>query len=440
MDVDTAFLYGVLPENEQIHIEIPQGYPIPAHLKGVPNLVGRLKKGLYGLKQSPRLWNQNLDATLKSANFIPSKLDPCLYTRTQNGITCYVVVYVDDLIITAPTLILVNQFKKHMCDSYRMKDLGPLTYFLGMQIHTDRESGTTTLCQTKYINDLEKTFRVVEPKTHKSTIIPLHPNTQLSRSTNTKEVTDPTEETQISSGQEAFAHKAKKAKKSTLVNPIQYRELIGSLMYLMVCTRVDIAFHVSYLARFLNCFDDSHFKAAMQVLRYVIATKHLKITYLRDSPILPFGYSDSDWASDVETRKSTTGYVFIMAGGAVSWKSKLQPTVALSSADAEYMALSASTQESLYLRMLCTELQMVTLDHPTVIHADSESAIAMARNPTTSAANKHIALRHHFTRDHINNGDIVLAYIPTEDNAADLLTKPLSYEAFSKHRDLVINA
>ena len=87
MDVDTTFLYGVLPENEQIHIEIPQGYPIPAHLKDVPNLVGRHKKGLYGLKQSPRLWNQNLDATLKSANFIPSKLDPCLYTRTQNGIT-----------------------------------------------------------------------------------------------------------------------------------------------------------------------------------------------------------------------------------------------------------------------------------------------------------------------------------------------------------------
>ena len=194
-----------------------------------------------------------------------------------------------------------------------------------------RESGTTTLCQTKYINDLEKTFRVVEPKAHsKSTIIPLHPNTQLSRSTNTQEVTDPTEETQISSEKEAFAHKAKKTNKSALVNPIQYRELIGSLTYL-------IAFHVSYLARFLNCFDDSHFKAAMQVLRYVIATKHLKITYRRDSPILPLGYSDSDWASDVETRKSTTGYIFFMAGGAVSWKSKLQPTVALSSADAEYM-------------------------------------------------------------------------------------------------------
>jgi hypothetical protein len=206
----------------------------------------------------------------------------------------------------------------------------------------------------------------------------------------------------------------------------------------MVCSRPDIAFSVSYLARYLNCFDETHFAQALKVLHYVAQTQDLGITYSRDSTVQPHGYSDSDWGTDIETRKSTTGYVFIMSGGAVSWKSKLQPTVALSSADAEYMALSASAQESHYLRMLCSDLH-IPCEVPTVMLADNQSAIVMANNPTMTAANKHINIRHHFIRDHIKNGDITLKYVSTLDNAADLLTKALPFDSFSRHRGLILN-
>jgi hypothetical protein len=426
MDVDTAFLYGVLPESEQVYVEIPQGYPIPPELVGVPNLAGRLRKGIYGLKQAPRLWNQSLDATLRSANFTPSQIDPCLYTRTDNGQTHYVLVYVDDLIVAGPNMNRINEFKSHMSKNYRMKDLGHLNYFLGMQVAIDRSAGTIRLSQSKYINDLKKTFRVSD--SIRTTNIPMQPNTVLRRTPLPTTSDTPSD---------ACAHKAKKAKKNS--NPIQYRELVGSLMYLMVCSRPDIAFSVSYLARYLNCFDETHFAQAMKLLHYVIQTSHLGITYSRDSTVQPYGYSDSDWGTDIETRKSTTGYVYLMSGGAVSWKSKLQPTVALSSADAEYMALSASTQEALYLRMLCSDLHISCEDLPTVIHADNQSAMAMANNPTMTAANKHINIRHHFIRDHIKNEDVVLRYVNTLDNAADLLTKALPFESFSKHRGLILN-
>jgi len=154
---------------------------------------------------------------------------------------------------------------------------------------------------------------------------------------------------------------------------------------------------------------------------------------INPSHLHPLGYSDSDWASDLETRRSTTGYVYMMAGGAVSWKTKLQPTVALSSADAEYMALASSAQEAIYLRILCRDFHITADNNPTVLYADNTAAISMANNPTMSPANKHIELRHHFIREQVLRNNIQLVYTRTEDNSADLFTKNLSLPLFSKH-------
>jgi hypothetical protein len=200
-------------------------------------------------------------------------------------------------------------------------------------------------------------------------------------------------------------------------------------MYLMVSTRPDLSFAVSYLARYLNCYDKEHFRAAMLVLRYVQATKDDGITYHAGKDLELVGYSDSDWASDVNTRRSTTGYLFLLAGGAISWKTRLQPTVANSSTEAEYMALSAAAQEALALRDVCREFN-IDVTAPTVIFEDNQGALAMAKNPLYYAKTKHIHIKYHFTREKVRNGDIVVVYKPTVDMLADAMTKGLARDRY----------
>jgi Reverse transcriptase (RNA-dependent DNA polymerase)/gag-polypeptide of LTR copia-type len=441
MDVDTAFLYGVLPDDEPVYCTIPDGYPIPPQYANhdQTQLVARVRKGLYGLRQSPRLWNQTIDHTMVNLlGFTRSPQDPCLYHKSRGGEQLFVCIYVDDLLIASSSMSYLQEFKRQLSDQYNMKDLGELRSFLGMEVTLSRNH-YIKICQTKYISDLSHKFSVpCNSKKVTKANIPLDPSVKLFRSSNITHLPFPPPYTDDDESQTSTTDEPpkKRSKSSTPCEKIQYRELVGSLMYLMICTRPDISYAVSYLARYLNCYDKTHFDQAMNVLRYVVNTKDRGITYTYNpdpSHLYPVGYSDSDWGSDLETRRSTTGYVYMMAGGAVSWKTKLQPTVALSSADAEYMALAASAQEALYLRILCIDLDIDARNHPTVLHADNTAAIAMAQNPTMSPANKHIELRHHFIRDHVALNHINLQYVRTDNNAADLFTKNLSFNIFSRH-------
>lgn len=201
--------------------------------------------------------------------------------------------------------------------------------------------------------------------------------------------------------------------------------LVGSLLYAAMVTRPDIAYAVQVLGRHMQASNKEHFAAGKRILRYLKGTKDLGLKY---GPIEGefeiVGYADSDWASDKDTRRSVTAYVYTLGGAAISWSSRLQPTVALSSSESEYMAVSAATQEAIHLRRLMESLGFKQ-DEPTILFCDNQGAVAMTENPVMHKRSKHIDIRYHFVRDVVARGDIKLAYIPTEFQPADLLTKAL---------------
>jgi len=292
-----------------------------------------------------------------------------------------------------------------------MKDLGELNYFLGMEVTRDRVKGTIKLSQCKYSADVLRRFGFLNaaPAT-----LPMQPGLKLISKS-------PELSTTVSSSIEKYP----------------YREVVGSMMYLQISTRPDLAYAVSYLSRFLNNYDSMHIAAANQLLRYLKGTQTLGITFSRSQSINLYGYSDSDWASDVNKRRSTTGYVFIMAGGAISWKSTLQPTVALSTSEAEYMALSAAAQESIALQYLRSSFNLPVTE-PVQIFEDNSGAIAMAENPVHYSKTKHIHIKHHFIRECVENAQIKLSYISTSNMVADVLTKALTLPSFNKFQSYML--
>lgn len=211
-----------------------------------------------------------------------------------------------------------------------------------------------------------------------------------------------------------------------------YQSLIGSLMYLALCTRPDIAFAVGMLARFNSKPNQSHWTAAKRVLRYLRGTANFGVVYSGNANLV--GYSDADWAGSLDDRKSTSGYIFQVSGGPVSWRSKKQETVALSTAEAEYVALSSASQECVWMRKLVSELGTPP-EGPTVIMEDNQSCISMARNPQFHGRAKHIDIKHHFIREQVNSGAVDLQYCPTGEMLADILTKGLPQQQFSILRE-----
>jgi hypothetical protein len=213
-----------------------------------------------------------------------------------------------------------------------------------------------------------------------------------------------------------------------------YARAVGSLMYLMMGTRPDIAFAVSSLSRHMANPTSQHLNAAMRVFRYLQGTKDMVLVYRGD--LMPLvGYTDADWAGDVATRRSTSGYIFNIGSGAISWSSKRQPTVALSSCEAEYVGETQATKEAIWLRRLLREL-LDQKEHlaTTIIFGDNQGAIQLARNPQFHARTKHIDIQHHFVREAQMSGEVDMQYTPTERQIADGLTKALPKDAFVKFR------
>lgn len=234
----------------------------------------------------------------------------------------------------------------------------------------------------------------------------------------------------------SYLMKAKDAADTQLIR--RYQCAIGSLMYAMTQTRPDIAYAVSTLSQFAHNPDETHWKALKRVFRYIRGTLDVTIKYKSDTSgrLQLLGYSDSDWGGDLETRKSTSGYVFQLANGPVSWCSKRQKTVALSSCEAEYMALTETTKEAVWMRGLLQELGLKGFNS-VAIRMDNQGAMALAKNPEFHARTKHIDIRHHYIREVESRGLIHLNYVPTADMAADGLTKPLSTVKFLRFIDLI---
>jgi len=394
MDVVTAFLNGEL--NEEIYMQQPPGYI----QSGKERLVCKLKKSLYGLKQSPRCWNATFREYLNSVGFKESSADPCVFIRKGKYLSI-IAVYVDDLILITETPDEMYNIKSALASRFKMKDMGQLHYCLGVNIVV--EGSKIKLSQKQYIQMLLMKYRMIDANPVST---PIDQNVKL----------------------------VKDDGHSKPVNSVHYQSMVGSLLYAAMATRPDIAHAVSVVSKFSASPTTAHMTAVKRILVYLKGTLNLSLQYSAgDIQSKLTGYSDADFAND-ETRHSTTGNVFIMSNGAISWLSKKQTTVALSTTEAEYVALSSAAQEAVCLRSLLNDLH-VDISKPTLIYEDNQSAIAVAMSQNTvQKRRKHIDVRHHFIQEAIQNGTICVQYCPTDYMVADILTKPLTRGQFETLR------
>jgi hypothetical protein len=392
MDVKTAFL-NVLIE-EEVYIEQPLGFKV----HGRESHVCRLKKALYGLKQAPRAWYSRIDAYLQQLGFEKSEADPKLYFIVVGEDPLILLLYVDDLFITGAER-LISSCKESLASEFEMTDIGLMHYFLGLEVW--QEPGHIFLGQGKYVCDILSKFQMEDSRPMTTPII-----------TNWKKL---------------------HASESQLVDSTLYHQLIGSLMYL-VNTRPDICFAVNTLSQFMVEPRRVHWVAAKHVLRYLCGTVDYGLDYHRGDGVRLVGYTDSDWAGCVSDRKSTSGCSFGLGSAVVSWFSRKQKLVALSSVEDEYMEASQASCEALWLRKMLIGLFGVQL-RPTVIYCDNQSCIKLSENPVFHDRSKHIEIRYHFIHDYVQRGAVELQYISTEEQVADILTKALNMGKFVFFRD-----
>ena len=396
MDVKTAFLYGNV--EEEIWVEQPIGYHNTKH----PEWVCKLHKALYGLKQSPRVWYTTFARFLKKHGFIPINADSSVFINPTSG--TIVALYVDDVQITGPSKQAIQTVKNALNKEFRMTDLGPCAFYLGMTITRDRPNRILRLGQAGYVEKMLRTASMWECK-------------PVATPMETTSHPQPAEEGYTAS------HELLKA----------YQSAVGSLMYAMLGTRPDLAYSVSVLSRYASNPAVAHWAAVKRVFRYLRATVNLQLTFQgRIEPLN--GFTDSDWAGD-STRRSTSGYVFSIGSGIISWSSKRQATVALSTCEAEYIGMTEASKEAIWLRRLLAQLHPSSKEpQAVIIYGDNQGAIALAKNPEFHARTKHIDIRQHYVREQVENGSVELQYVPTDKQVADGLTKALCKEKFIAFR------
>ena len=401
MDVNTAFLYGEKQADEpDVYVSIPAGFPIPNHVaRSNTEYVGKLKRHVYGLKQAPRTWFRTLREHLIHVGFKSCVHDPCLFVRRSEDHLAYIFVYVDDLVIATNLVEEMRCVKSELSSKWSMKELGALESILGIRVLRNRQEKIITLSQEKYIDSLLSKFKLEDVRVATT---PLAPGCALSK-----------------------AMCPKTEQERTLARRQPYRELVGSLMYLMVCTRPDIAFAISQLSRYTSNHGPGHWSALMHVIRYVKGSKGLGVTYRGDTELYPALYSDASYASDVDSSKSVSAYISYVGGGPVSWRSKLQSTTALSTCESEYIALCAAAQEAVHLKQLFLELVPEVRDTPVVIYEDNKSTIDISKNTSLHEKQKHVKVKYHFVRECVLDNRIHVQYLNTRLMVADLLTKPV---------------
>jgi hypothetical protein len=387
MDVKSAFLNG--PLQERVYVEQPPGFEDPRK----PNHVYLLHKALYGLKQAPRAWYDCLKDFLIKNGFTIGKADSTLFTRKVDNELFVCQIYVDDIIFGSTNEKFCEEFSKVMTNRFEMSMMGELKYFLGFQVKQLKEG--TFLCQTKYTQDMLKKFGMEKAKHAKT---PMSSNGHLDLNEEGKPV-----------------------------DQKLYRSMIGSLLYLCA-SRPDIMLSVCMCARFQANPKDCHLVAVNRILRYLVHTQNLGLWYPKGSLFDLLGYSDSDYVGCKVDRKSTTGTCQFLRRSLVSWSSKKQNCVALFTAEAEYIAAGACCAQLLWMKQTLRDFGCEFNKIPLL--CDNGSAIKLANNPMQHSRTKHIDIRHHFLRDHEAKGDIELFHVSTENQIADIFTKPLDETRF----------
>ncbi|KAJ9520269.1 hypothetical protein QJQ45_030268 [Haematococcus lacustris] len=387
LDVKTAFLNGKL--EEVIYMHQPAGY------EDGSGRVCRLHRALYGLRQAPRAWHARLKEELEQLGFTASAADSCLFIMMRGSSKVLLAVYVDDclLAVSKGDMGTLEWVKQQLAAVFDIHQLGPVEQFLGMRISRDRAARQLVLSQEQYALSVVDRYGLADSRPR---AVPLSTAEQLQREG----------VQQQSEGGHSFA------------------EVIGSLQHLAVVSRPDIAHAVGVLAKFMSAPTKEHWRVLRGVLRYVADTAAMGLMYGASAGLV--GFCDADFAGDTDTRRSTTGHVFMLHGGAVSWSSRRQPTVAASTTESEYMACSAAGKEGLWLRGVLADLSLGSaVVQPVTIMCDNEAALTLVKHPIASARSKHIDVLHHFVRERVARGELVFKFCGSAANVADVFTKAL---------------
>lgn len=389
-DVRTAYLHGKV--EEEIFMRQPPGYAVA----GKEELVCRLIKSIYGLKQAARCWHRALHAVLVKLGFRQCQADSCLYVRRDGRITIFLLVYVDDLLVGCVDPAKIGEVYEALKKELDIVNLGAVKHFLGYDIQF--EEGVYSLRLKSYIEALVKRFNLEDCKPSK---------------------------TPMDAGYTRAGNDSKPFTDITL-----YRSLVGALLYVAVNARPDVAVSVSLLGRKASAPTDQDWKAAKRIVRYLKGTKDMRLKFgPGDGGWNLVGYSDADWAGDLASRRSTTGYVFFFGGGPIAWVSRRQSCVSLSSMEAEYISLSDACQELTWLRRLMADLGEQQRG-ATIMYEDNQSCLSFVQAERATKRSKHIDTRRHFIKDLSDRGEVKLLYCPSEQMTADALTKPLGATRF----------
>jgi transposase InsO family protein len=382
LDVSNAFLHGSLKEH--VFMRQPPGFVDPNH----PSHVCLLQKSIYDLRQAPRAWFEKFSSHLLTIGFTASLADPSLFVYKNGSTVIYLLLYVDDIILTGSVPAAIQELIRDLAQAFELKDLGPLKYFLGLQV--EYTPSGLLVHQTKYATDLLDKHNMSTCKPCSTPFVP--PSTSVL------------------------------TESSLLSDPFSYRSLVGALQYLTF-TRPDLSFAINSLCQHMHQPTTSHLVAAKRVLRYIRGTISHGILF-QPGPLRLTAFTDSDWAGNPVDRRSTTGFLIFLGNNLLTWASKKQPTVSRSSTEAEYRALAVGAAELTWIRMLLRDLG-IFISHAPVLWCDNTSAISLASNPVFHARTKHVEIDYHFVREKVVRGDLAVQFISTTDQLADLLTKAL---------------
>jgi Reverse transcriptase (RNA-dependent DNA polymerase) len=368
----------------------PLGFVNPNH----PNHVCLLSKALYGLKQSSRVWFNKLSSVLLTHGFTVSCYDPSLFISHSHVHTTMLLVYVDDILITGSNNTHINQCISHLQQAFSLKDLGPLSYFLGIEAHPSPIG--LLLSQTKYLTEILN-------RTHMQDAKP-SPTPMASNSTLFNKDSAPFED------------------------PRLYRSIVGALQYATI-TRPDLSFAVNKVSQFMQAPTINHWSAVKRILCYIRGSLTHGLTVYKDSTSSLHAYSDAYWAGSIDERRSTSGFCIFLGRNLISWSAKKQPTVSRSSTEAEYRSLAITCVEILWLQYLLHELH-IRLDSPPTLWCDNLGATFLAANLMFHARTKHVEIDYHFVRERVVSKELSVRFLCSKDQLADVLTKPLPTSRF----------
>jgi Reverse transcriptase (RNA-dependent DNA polymerase) len=388
LDVKNVFLRGDL--KEEVYMEIPPNFA-NEQLKGK---VCRLKRSLYGLKQSSRAWFDRFSMTMKKLGYQQSNIDHTIFIQWKGEKICILVVYVDDIVLMGNDPVEMKRFKASLAKEFEMKDLGELRYFLGIEVVRSKKG--VILSQQKYVLDLQSDTGMLGCRPVNTQIDPNH---KLS-----EEIGD-----QVEKG--------------------QYQRLVGKLIYL-THTRPNISYAVRMVSRYMHDPRVSHQETVYRILRYLKGCSGKMVFFGKKRHMRVEVYTDADWVGCLDDRKSTSGYCAFVGGNLVSWRSKKQNVVARSTAEAEYRAMAHGVSEGLWLRRLLLELGLFE-DKPIMLYCYNKAAINIANNLIKHDRTKHVEINRHFIKDKLDEGIMYMSFVRTKEQIADVFTKRLSITNFS---------